>query len=110
MPPAAAPALRAARSRKRKGRRWIVSETVSRGREAGQQAEVLAAAEARGSRGRRRWAALGIVAVVAAGAVSAWRGRGFFPAALSRAGPQGGPPPATQAGAPHGLPRPTPPA
>jgi hypothetical protein len=71
-----------------------VSETVSRGREAGQQAEVLAAAEARGSRGRRRWAALGIVAVVAAGAVSAWRAGVFPPAASSGTG-QGAPPPAT---------------
>src|SRR5260370_37435769 len=97
MPAAAAPALRAARSRKRKGRRWIVSATVSRGREAGQQAEVLAAAEARGSRGRRRWAALGVVAVVAAGAVRAWRAGVFFPAALSGAGQQGARPPATQA-------------
>jgi hypothetical protein len=73
-----------------------VSETVSRGREAGQQAEVLAAAEARGSRGRRRWAALGIVAVVAAGAVSAWRAGVFPPAASSGTG-QGAPPPATAA-------------
>jgi hypothetical protein len=96
MPVADAPALQAARSRKRKGRRWTVSETVSRGREVGQQAEVLAAAEARGSRGRRRWAALGIVAVVAAGAVSAWRVGVFSPAASSGAG-QGAPPPATTA-------------
>ena len=73
-----------------------MSETVSRGREAGQQAEVLAAGEARGSRGRRRWVALGIVAVVAAGAVSAWRAGVFSPAASSGAG-QGAPPPATAA-------------
>jgi hypothetical protein len=63
-----------------------VSKTVSRGREAGQQAEVLAAGEVRGSRGRRRWAALGIVAVVAAGVVSAWRVGAFSPAASSGAG------------------------
>ena len=74
----------------------MVSETVSRGREAGQQAEVLAAAGARGSRGRRRWAALGIVAVVAAGAVSAWRA-GVFPPAASSGPGQGAPPSATAA-------------
>jgi hypothetical protein len=73
-----------------------VSETVSRGPEAGQQAEVLAAAEARGSRGRRRWAALGIVAVVAAGAVAGWRAGVFSPAASSGPGP-GAPPSATAA-------------
>ena len=59
-----------------------MSGTVSRGREAGQQAEGLAAAGARGSRGRGRWVALGIVVVVAAGAVSAWRA-GVFSAAAS---------------------------
>ena len=72
-----------------------VSETVSRGREAGQQAEVLAAGEVRGSRGRRRWAALGIVAVVAAGVVSAWRVGAFSPAASSGAGQRAAAPPAT---------------
>jgi hypothetical protein len=53
--------------------------------------------EARGARGRRCWAALGIVAVVAAGAVWAWRAGVFSPAASSGAGPQGTPPPATAA-------------
>jgi hypothetical protein len=72
-----------------------VSKTVSRGREAGQQAEVLAAGEVRGSRGRRRWAALGIVAVVAAGVVSAWRVGAFSPAASSGAGQRAAAPPAT---------------
>ena len=72
-----------------------MNETVSRGREAGQQAEVLAGAEARGSRGRGRWVALGIVAVVAAGVVRAWRAGMFSPAAWSGPG-QGAPPPATQ--------------
>jgi len=70
---------------------------VSRGREAGQHAEVLAAAEARGSRGRRRWVALGIVAVVAAGAVSAWRAGMSSPAVLSGSGQQGAPATATAA-------------
>ena len=69
-----------------------MSETVSRGREAEQQVEVLAAGEARGSRGRRCWVALGIVAVVAAGVVSAWRAGVFSPAASSGAGQQGAPP------------------
>jgi hypothetical protein len=78
-----------------------VSETVSRGREAGQQAEVLAAAKASGSRGRGRWAALGIAAVVAAGAVSAWRAGVFSPAASSGPGP--GTPPATAAVARHDI-------
>lgn len=54
-----------------------------------------AAAEARGSRGRRRWVALGVVAVVAAGVVSAWRAGVFSPAASSGTG-QGTPPSATQ--------------
>jgi len=74
-----------------------MSETVSRGREAGPQAEVLAAVEARGWRGRGRWVALGIVVVVAAGAVSAWRAGVFSPAALPGAGQQGAAAPATAA-------------
>jgi hypothetical protein len=74
-----------------------VSETVPRGREAGQQAHVLADAGAGGSRGRGRWVALGIVAVVAAGAVGVWRAGVFAPAVSSGAGQQGAPPPATAA-------------
>ena len=73
-----------------------MSETVLRGRETGQQAEVVAAAEAGASRGRRRWAALGLVAVVAAGAVAGWRAGVFSPATSSGPG-QGAPPPATAA-------------
>jgi hypothetical protein len=73
-----------------------MSETVSRGREARPQAEVLAVAKARGWRGRGRWVALGIVVVVAAAAVSAWRAGVFSPAASSGSGQQGVPPPATQ--------------
>ena len=47
--------------------------------------------------GRRgRWVALGIVVVLAAGAVSAWRAGVFSPAASSGAGQQGAPAPATQ--------------
>jgi hypothetical protein len=91
MPVAAAPALRAAHSRNRKGRR-VVSETVPCGREAGHQAEVLAAAGTRGSHGRLRWVTLGIVAVLLAGAVAGWRAGVFSPAASSGRGGQGAPP------------------
>ena len=73
-----------------------MSETVSRGREAGQYAEAEVAAEARGSRGRGRWVALGIVVVAAAGAAAGWRAGVFSPAASSGAGGQGAPPAATQ--------------
>jgi hypothetical protein len=72
-----------------------MSETVSRGREAGQQAEVRATSGARRSRGRGRWVALGIVVVVATGPVSAWGAGVFSPAPSSGAG-QGAPPTATQ--------------
>ena len=76
-----------------------MSETVSRGREAGRQAEAQAAGEARGSRGRRRggWVAAGLVVVLAAGAVSAWRAGVFSPAGSSGSWGQGAPPPATAA-------------
>jgi hypothetical protein len=73
-----------------------VSETVSRSRETGQQAEVSTAGEESRSRGRRRWLALGVVVVLAAGAVSAWRVGVFSPATSSRTG-SGTPPPATAA-------------
>src|SRR5581483_10135484 len=97
MPVAAPSVLRAAAGRKRKGRRWIVSETVPRNREAGHQAAAPAAAEPTGSRGRRRWVAVAIVAIVAAGAASAWRAGVFSPAAPSGAGEQGAPGLATAA-------------
>ncbi len=45
---------------------------------------------------RGRWATLAIVIAVAAGAVSAWRAGALSPAASSRSGPPGPPPPATQ--------------
>jgi hypothetical protein len=80
-----------------------VSGTVSRGREAGRQTEAHAAAEARRPRGRGRWAALGIVVVMAAGAVSAWRAGVFSPAAPSGAGQQGAPAPATATVTRHDL-------
>lgn len=74
-----------------------MSGTHPRGRKAGQQTEALAAKEARKSRGHSRWMALGIVVVVAAGAVSAWRAGVFSPAASSGSGQQGAPGPATAA-------------
>jgi multidrug efflux pump subunit AcrA (membrane-fusion protein) len=43
-----------------------------------------------------RWVTLGVVIVVAAGAVAAWRTGVFTPAASSGTGPQGAPPPATK--------------
>jgi hypothetical protein len=77
----------------------FVSGTVSRRRAAGRRAEALGAAGARGSRGRRRgrWVALGIVVVVVAGALSAWRAGVFAPAASSGSGQQGAPASATAA-------------
>jgi multidrug efflux pump subunit AcrA (membrane-fusion protein) len=78
-----------------------MSETVSRGRDTSQrentgpQVDAVAAREPR-RRGSGRWIALGIVVVVAAGAVSAWRAGVFSPAAKSGAAVQGAPPPATQ--------------
>jgi hypothetical protein len=88
-----------------------VSETVSRGRRAGQQAAAPEAAGqqaagqqadavaddgARPARRRRRggWAAAVLVVVLAAGAVAAWRARVFSPAAPAEAG-LGAPAPAT---------------
>ncbi len=63
-----------------------------------QQTEAPAAAEAGGPRRRRRggWAAAGLVAVLAAGAASAWRAGVFSPASSPGTGP-GTPAPATAA-------------
>ncbi|HEX3711823.1 MAG TPA: hypothetical protein VHV09_03435 [Trebonia sp.] len=47
-------------------------------------------------RGPRRWVAVGIVIVVAAGAVSAWRAGVFSQSASSGTGSPGAPPPATR--------------
>src|SRR3984885_636069 len=74
------------------------SETFPRGREAGRQADARTAAGAPGPRGRGRLVALGIVVMVAAGAVSAWRAGVFSAAASSGTGQQGAPPPATARG------------
>ena len=71
----------------------MVSKAVSRGPEAGQHAEILAAGEPQGrSRDRGRWVALGVAVVVAAGAAAAWRAGVFSPAATSGTGQQAAPP------------------
>jgi hypothetical protein len=62
-----------------------------------QNTEVLETARGRGPRGRGRWVALGMVIMLAAGAVLASRAGVFSPASSSRTGQQGGPAPATQA-------------
>lgn len=79
-----------------------MSETVSRGRETGQQAagppaEALAAAGAgvAGGRRRDRWVAAGLVVVLAAGLAAGWRAGVFSAAAPPGAGGLGPPPPAT---------------
>ena len=79
-----------------------MSRTISRSREAGQRdagqrAEGLVPAEAGGARGRGRWVTLGVVLVVAAGAVAGWQAGVFSPAASPGAGEQGAPAPATAA-------------
>jgi len=74
-----------------------MSETVSPGRETGRQAAAREVAEARGPRRRGAWVAVGLVVVLAAGAVSAWRAGAFSAAASSGAGLRGAPPPATAA-------------
>jgi len=76
-----------------------VSGSDSHGRKAGWQAGAQAAAEARASRGRRRggWVAAGLVAVLAAGVVSAWRTGAFSLAATPATGSRGALPPATAA-------------
>jgi hypothetical protein len=61
------------------------------------QVKAPTTAQARGSRGRCRWVALGVVAVVAAGAVAAWRAGVFSPAAASLTGQQRAAAPATAA-------------
>jgi hypothetical protein len=76
-----------------------MSGTVSRGQEAGPQAGAKEAAEARGTRGHHRWGgwvAVGLAALAAAGALSAWRAGAFSSAAPSGTGPRA-PAPATAA-------------
>jgi multidrug efflux pump subunit AcrA (membrane-fusion protein) len=76
--------------------------TLPRGEEAGQhatrqQAEAVPDAGARRPRRRGRWMTLGVVVVMAAGAVAAWRAGAFSPAASPAAGRQGTPVPARAA-------------
>ena len=73
-----------------------MSETVSRGREAGQQIEAVTAVGARGSHGRGRWVAAALVVVLAAGMVAGWRA-GVFSAAASPGSVLGASAPATRA-------------
>jgi hypothetical protein len=73
-------------------RRRVMSETVQRGREAGQEEEVTAVPEAIQSRHPGRWVALGVVVALAAGAVWAWRAGVFSPASSSGSGQQQGAP------------------
>jgi hypothetical protein len=79
-----------------------MNRTIWRGweagqRDAGQRAEGLVSAETGKARGRSRWAAVGVVVVVAAGAVAGWQAGVFSPAASPGAGEQGAPAPATAA-------------
>jgi len=76
------------------GRWWVVSGAISRGREGAPQTEPQRAAEAAESRGRGRWVTVGVMVVLAAGAVAGWRAGAFSAAASPGAGP-GTPPPAT---------------
>jgi hypothetical protein len=75
-----------------------VSDTVSRGREARPDAEAQAAGTAAGSRQRHRggWVAAGLVLVLVAGVVSAWRAGVFAAAGSPGAGRSGAPAPATR--------------
>jgi hypothetical protein len=69
-----------------------VSKTASRGRKAGQQAQILASGTESGrSRGRVRWVLLGVVVVIVAGAVTGWRTGAFSSAASSPSGQRGAP-------------------
>jgi hypothetical protein len=76
-----------------------MSGTISRGREAGQRAQAIPAAEAAvpGRRRRGVWVAAGIAVVLAAAAVSAWGAGAFSAAASPGAGQPGAPAPATAA-------------
>jgi multidrug efflux pump subunit AcrA (membrane-fusion protein) len=73
-----------------------VSEAVSRGPEAGDQGENLAAGRGLAVRGRRgRWVAAGVIVVLVSGILAAWRAGAVFPADSTSAGRYGPPPPAT---------------
>jgi hypothetical protein len=71
----------------------MVSKTVSRGPEAGQHTEILAAGAPQGRWHRSgRWVAIGATVVVAAGTLAAWRTGAFSPPATSGTGQQTAPP------------------
>jgi hypothetical protein len=72
-----------------------LSETVPRGREAGQEEKVTSVTETSRSHGGGRWVALGLVVAMAAGAVWAWRA-GVFSPVSSGPGQQGAAAPATR--------------
>ena len=72
-----------------------MTETVSNGRETGRRAPGPAAVGARRPRVRRRWVALSLVVVVAAGAVTGLRAGVFAPPATVGSGGQATPAPAT---------------
>ncbi len=76
-----------------------MSRTISRGREDGQRAQAIPAADPAvpGRRRRTGWVAAGIAVVLAAAAVSAWGAGAFSAAASSGAGQPGAPAPATAA-------------
>jgi hypothetical protein len=76
-----------------------VAEQTGQAGQAGQaeQAQARRTAQARGWRGRGRRVALGVVVLVAAGAVAAWRAGAFSPAAASGTAAQGAAAPATAA-------------
>ena len=76
------------------GRWWVVSGAISRGREGGPQTGPQTAAVTGESRGRGRWVAVGVMVVLAVGAVAGWRA-GVFSAAASPGAGTGTPPPAT---------------
>jgi hypothetical protein len=71
------------------------SAIVTQGQAAAEQSDAAGADRARPP-GRGRWAAAGLVVVVAAGGVAAWSAGAFKPASSSGSG-QGAPAPATQA-------------
>src|ERR1700733_14729381 len=89
------------------GRWWVVSGAISRGREGGPQTGPQTAAVTGESRGRGRWVAVGVMVVLAVGAVAGWRA-GVFSAAAPPGAGTGTPPPATAVVTRQDLTAPTP--
>jgi hypothetical protein len=92
-----------ARAARRLGAAVGAGDVVKGVAEKAGQTEAPTAVQARGSRGRGRWLALGVVVVVAAGAVAAWRVGVFSPAAASGTGQPGAAAPATAVVTRHDL-------